>query len=351
MGVSVEAPPVPLTVDNFVTNSFQTRLKASVASNFPIVSDAIRFHNQIIYSLGLSPSQHILIGRDDYLLNPIYTKNYCKRDAEKSAAKMDAWAKMLRQIQDIIVARGQVFVYVLTPSKIEHRPGSLPLGYPCPSPDRDRFLLFATDRLARAGVIYIDATADLDESRDRYGYDPFPQGGIHWTDLAAHSPTMRIMETVNKQKGRTVLYPYDVRVEGERWPVADEVDYASLLNLVWEPSLKRTAMTAIATSAARECPAPISIIAVGGSFFTSLGKNLTAGPCPPIVNQLRYLVIDTMRFANNAFTLETEPKYDLTRSADVVILEENAGVLLETSHIPALHKYLHTGELPPQTLY
>ena len=38
-------------------------------------------------------------------------------------------------------------------------------------------------------------------------------------------------------------------------------------------------------------------------------------------------------------------------SSDVIVVEENAGILLKTRHIAALHEYLYTGQLPERQLY
>jgi alginate O-acetyltransferase complex protein AlgJ len=352
-GVQVKVAAAPLTIGGLSDGSFQRGLAKRLGPSIPFFADAVRLHNQVLYSaFGLSASPHIIIGREKFLHNPTYTMAYCRRDIERSAEEFEKWARMLREIQDKVEARGQTFLYILTPSKIEHLPDTIPLGFPCPSADRRRFLAEGLRRLDEHGVNYTDATADIDAIRPIYGYEPFPAGGIHWTELAAYPPTLEIIRRINATKGKTVIAPYRIAVGPAPRPSPTDRDYTELLNLFWEPKLGNTAKISVAAPApASRCPEAVSTIAVGGSFFTALGTNLSLAPCPPKLSQLSYFVIDTRHFIKGKMTFDKAPDYGLLSSADVVLVEENAGIFLKTKHIAALHKYLHTGELPQRALY
>ena len=41
-------------------------------------------------------------------------------------------------MQDILDARGKVFLYVITPSKVAQNPQYMPDGYTCPAAAKDR---------------------------------------------------------------------------------------------------------------------------------------------------------------------------------------------------------------------
>jgi alginate O-acetyltransferase complex protein AlgJ len=353
IGVEAKAAPIPLTMEGLSDGSFQRSLAKRIGPSIPFFSDAVRLHNQVLYSaFGLSGSPHIIIGKENFLHNPGFASAYCHRDIESSADAFEKWARMLREIQDKIESRGQIFIYILTPSKIEHLPETLPPGFPCPSGDGLRFLAAGIGYLEKHGVNYIDATAHIDEIRDAYGYEPFPAGGIHWTDLAAYPATLELIRRINARQGKAVIEPYQIAVGQAPRPSDFDRDYVELLNLFWRPRLGNTAQISVATTIpAERCPKPVSIITVGGSFFTAMGTNLSLAPCPPQVSQLSYLVIETRHFRNGKLIFDKGPDYALLASADVVLVEENAGVFLKTRHIPALHKYLLTGELPERSLY
>jgi alginate O-acetyltransferase complex protein AlgJ len=351
IGVQVAAIPASLTIEHLVDGSFQRSFAQYIGSAIPFHASAVRLHNQVFYAtLRLSTLQYIVVGKNDQLLNPAYITAYCYRSIAKSAQNFDSWAQMLREIQDKIESRGQIFIYVLTPSKIEQLPEALPLGLPCPSKDRQQFLPAAVAHLQDRGVKYIDATATVNQEPRKYGYEPFPVGGIHWTDLASYPATMKIIQIINASKEKTVIEPYSITVRPGN-PTATERDFLSLLNLSWLPRKIKTAQISVDASVHAPCLPPVSIVAIGGSFFTSLGTGLSVSPCPPKISQLTYFVIATMHFAGGVFTLDQTPDYSLLASSDVVLVEENAGILLNTKHIGALHKYLYTGELPQRVLY
>jgi hypothetical protein len=201
--------PTPIStprLDNFIDRSLQDSLAKAIGPSIPFFNDVVRLHNQVLYGgFGISPSKHILIGKNEYLHNPIYTNAYCRRDVTASADTLRQWAQEIRSIQDIATARGQIFLYVLTPSKIEYIPETMPVAFPCRSQDRQRFVAAALSYLDAAGVTYVDATASMDAIEKKYGYDPFPKFGIHWTELAAYPATLEIIREINEAKGTSAI--------------------------------------------------------------------------------------------------------------------------------------------------
>lgn len=56
----------------FIDRSLQTSLGKAMGPSIPFFSDVVRLHNEILYAgLGISPSKHILIGKHEYLHNPL----------------------------------------------------------------------------------------------------------------------------------------------------------------------------------------------------------------------------------------------------------------------------------------
>jgi hypothetical protein len=255
------------------------------------------------------------------------------------------WAQTIRDIQDMSTARGQIFLYVLTPSKIEHIPDTIPAAFPCRSRDRQRFVAGVRSYLDAAGVSYVDATASMAEIKPKYGYDPFPKFGIHWTQLAAYPATLEIIKAINGSKGRTAVIPYEISVRHAERPVIEDYDYAHLLNVLLMPTPKDTAVFSVTTPSPSRCPPPLSILTVGGSFFQALGANLSRSPCPPSVAHLFYLSLDTYRYESGRLNRTGKADYGLLKTAEVVIVEENVGIM-PTSNIAAYHTFFSTGQPP-----
>jgi alginate O-acetyltransferase complex protein AlgJ len=333
-------------LDTFIDRSLQDSLAKAIGPSIPFFNDAVRLHNQIMYAgFGLTTSQHILIGKNGYLHNPFYTNAYCHRDVKASADMMRKWAQKIREFQDIATARGQIFLYVLTPSKIEHIPATMPAAFPCRSPDRQRFIAVILSYLDAAGVKYVDATAAIDNFKEKYGYEAFPKYGIHWTQLAAYPATLEIIRAINRAKGNSAIIPYEIAVGPAQVPVAQDYDYGFVLNVFWTPTPKDTATFSVTTQSPSQCPTPLSIVAVGGSFFQALGADLSRGPCPPSVAHLFYLTVNTYRYESGQLTIAGKADYELLKSAEVVIFEENVGAL-PGPHTSVYHKYLRTGQPP-----
>jgi alginate O-acetyltransferase complex protein AlgJ len=334
------------SLDTFIDRSLQDSLAKVIGPSIPFFNDAVRLHNQIMYGgLGISPSKHIVIGKNGYLHNPFYTNAYCHRDIAASADILRKWAKNVRNIQDVVTARGQIFFYVLTPSKVEHIPETMPAAFPCRSSDRQRFVATILSYLDAAGVKYVDATAAMPDIKGKYGYESFPKYGIHWTQLAAYPAALEIIRTINSAKGYSAVIPYEIAVSPARDPVPQDHDYGFLLNVLWTPTPKDTATFSVTTPAPSQCPTPLSIVAIGGSFFQALGANLSRGPCPPSVKHLFYLTLDTYLYESGVLKGTGTADYELLKPAEVIIVEENIGVL-PVPYISVFDKYLHTGQRP-----
>jgi alginate O-acetyltransferase complex protein AlgJ len=336
---------VKRSLKTFKNRTWQNSLARTIGPSFPLFNNAVKLHNQIVYSVfGVSTSHHVLLGKDGYLHNPFYAKAYCSRDLAGSADALRQWAQKIRDMQDIVTARGQIFLYVLTPSKIEHLPETLPAAYPCQSPDRDRFTAAALTYLDAAGVKYLDVTATMEGFEEKYGYGPFPRYGIHWTQLGGYPGALAIIRAINAAKGKAALMPFEIAVSPAKVPVQMDYDYAFVLNIRSTPKPKDTAAFSVTTPAPSQCPPPVSIIAVGGSFFQALGENLSLSPCPPNLSQLFYLTRNTYRYEGGKYTVVGPPDYELLKQAEVVIVEENVGAL-SLPHLSRYHKHF-TAEQP-----
>jgi hypothetical protein len=196
-------------------------------------------------------------------------------------------------------------------------------------------------------VKYVDATASMDDIKEKYGYEPFPKYGIHWTQLAAYPATLEIIRAINRAKGNSAIIPYEIAVSPAEEPVIQDYDYGLLLNVLWtpRPAPTDTATFSVTTPSPSQCPPPLAILTVGGSFFQALGANLSRGPCPPNIAHLFYLTVDTYRYENGQLKGTGTADYELLTPAEIVIVEENIGVL-PAHHVSVYHKYLRTGRRP-----
>ncbi len=229
-------------------------------------------------------------------------------------------------------------------------PETLPFGYLCPATTEDRinFVTSALAALEKKGVHYFDATNGLNRTKELYGFDPFPKGGIHWTDLAAHLSTQGLVDKLNSVLDRKkVPHPYKLIVTTKKVPTLVEQDFAQLMNVAITPSNYLTAEITVSGKPISPCGEPIDIVVVGGSFFESIGRSLSRSPCRPSVRQLSYLTINQIDYSISPGKIVVTPlDLGILKQADIIIVEEDMGMIMNSRHIPELRQFLENGTLP-----
>ena len=301
---------------------------------------AVRLRNSFYYAaLGMSAVPTILVGRDGQLLERGYVEEYCSRDLAALRPRAEAWATRMRALQDRVEARGQVFRYVLTPSKPAYQPGWIPQGTPCPGlADAPGKRVVLRDAFARAGVHAVDTAAALDRARAAYPFELFPKGGTHWNQVGAAVATQALAASLNGT--RAALVPFRFRVTGMSWqPEGTDRDLASILNFL--PGTIRYAVPQIAVDRAGDggCR-PVRLAWVAGSFSMNINAALQRTACPPVGQTYFYWDMWHFTFEDGSRPRQ-EPVDPAQRAqaladADAVIVEENERQAPESVHAAAL---------------
>lgn len=318
-----DQPGPKVTWDGVLDGAYQRAEALRIGVFTPIYRDAVRWKNQFYYSVfGISGLPSIVIGRDGELLEKIYLDSLCRGAADASAG-FAAAASSLRAAQDRLEARGQIFVYLMTPSKPAMYPEWLPHDYPCRGGTQAHDARLARWRaaLARAGVRFADATAAVQSVRDDYPTPMFPRGGIHWNQVGAAVGTQSLIAAI----GRPELLPaFSFSVAVTYRPEDDESDLLDTLNLRW-PDRRYPVPRVTLAPAAGPCR-PVRIAEATGSFMFKMNEVLEKSSCPPVIDMWfywdlrRYEYVDGVR-ARSA----PEPAMrdaDLG-GAQIVVLEEN----------------------------
>lgn len=197
--------------------------------------ESVRAKNQLLYSLfRASGAPNILIGRDDQLYERNYVDAYCAIGAVDEA-RIDAWAKHVKAIEDSIEARGASFVYLISPSKAARLSEYLPTSLVCPARERPDLDKLASYRAALDAwrVAYVDGARLMGEKKRDFDIDLFPRGGTHWNLLGAALTAREATRKMDvESKGApTGRFEFD-------WSQAEEAkdadrDLIDLLNLMW----------------------------------------------------------------------------------------------------------------------
>ena len=144
----------------------------------------IGINNQIRYKLfGHSGATGVITGENGQLIEKTYVDEYCARNLAAFEPKARDWAVRLKEIQDFYTARGKIFIYLITPSKVSYMPENFVRKLSsCASPERDRSAILPRygQLLKDAGVHVVDSASLIYGLKGKYDVDLFPAGGVHW---------------------------------------------------------------------------------------------------------------------------------------------------------------------------
>lgn len=336
-GIVQQAGP-ELSFESFRSYKYQTFVSRLVGEMSPIYKPAIRWKNQIYFSLfGMSGTPSLVVGPGKQIYQTEYLKEFCARDPATFETKATAWVQQIRKMQDFFEARGKTFVYVVTPSKPAVYPEIVPYGYSCPGGLADRGAkLRAWERiLTAAGIHFVDAAKLVADARAAYPIPMFPRGGVHWNRLAASLGAQALTEEVNRFAGREILTPFRIDWRSSYEPDASDRDVLDVLNLRF-PDRRYEVADVIIRSGARESCRPARITEVGGSFLFLLNDALVQAQCPPRISDWFYWERTHFRFPGGTLkplpVVPEERAQALLEDSDVVIYEENEAVTPEANH-------------------
>ena len=333
-GIIEEAAPI-LSLDAVLRGTYQQWVSRSIGQLSPVFKTAVGWKAQIYYSLlgmvpeaGATGPDSIIVGRDQQLFEMTYLKEYCARDLAKLQTASEDWAARMRRMQDFFDARGKVFLYIITPSKVAQEPQIIPDRYACPGNAKHRAekLDLYDEILTRHGVQFVDTASEMTAAREAYGVSMFPRGGIHWNSLGSALGTRKVIAAVNAQRPAPLLATLNFTWRISYNPQGSDRDLLDLINLPHpDTHYPVPELTYQSSPPANGCHT-ISITEVGGSFLRLLNSTLEKLACPPDITDWFYWDHKHIRYAGGRLydlPLDADARRESLLDADVVFLEEN----------------------------
>jgi len=345
----VETPaPVPFSLQTIVDGSWQKAAATKVSDAFPLRPLLIRLNNQIRFKMfGAYGAPGIVNGDNGQLIEEGYLKEYCARNLVTFEQKARAWIPKLKEIQDFYESRGQIFIYLATPSKAAHLPEYFVHRISsCASSGRDRSEMLPTyDRLlTEANIHFVDAARLTHQLKGKYDIELFPVGGVHWNALGVANAANAILTEINAQAKRPVAPKLAWTYEITNKASGTDRDLVDLINVL-VPNV-RYPTPKVNFDRSRPCddfPASSMRVAlIGGSFIHDLARTLINAGCLSRLETYDYLY----NFVNAGKDYKTVKRKlgagDILplRDADIVILEENEAALPGTGHSVEFHRVL-----------
>ncbi len=345
IGTVTAVEPVPLSWSDIASGRTQAVVSRRVGPAIPAYALAVRLRNQVEYSLlGFSAEPTIVVGTRGQLVERVYVDDYCSRDQATFLRNAAGWARTLRRLQDAVVKRGQVFLYVVTPSKVAQYPADVPRSLPCPSSRADRVDRVASwiALLQQQGVRALDTTAILQAAHGAYPFELFPRGGTHWNAVGSTLAAEAVDAGLLAQTHDPAFAPFAFSWRMSSHPVGQDDDLARLLNLFHPPD-----DFAVPVVTARRPPPPGGclkhrITVVGGSFMEAIAASMSRSPCVGRIVEYFYWHTQLAWSDGVMRAAPADPalRDAELRDADIVLLEQNEANLQRGAHADAYRAWL-----------
>lgn len=322
---------------NLLYGVFQKDAARRIGVQSMLYRSAIHWKQQAYWSLlGMSGTDNIIVGRGGELLSHEYVADYCQFDPGGMQATALPWAERIRELQDFFRARGQMFLYLVTPSKVATHPEYLPAGFPCPGRAYDgQKMEIWRHALRQAGVAFVDGPEIVRRALPQYPFDLFPRGGTHWNQLGAALATRASIAALNAQGARLPQLEFDFTISHD--PQGVDRDLLTLLNLMYADASYPVPVLTYRSQAEGPCHGP-RIVEVAGSFIFQINNALQHLACPPDIRVYWYWKYRAIHIGDweHRDAVPDERREDIMGWADIVLLEENEQMLPGSEHARAL---------------
>lgn len=267
-GAVVTSEKQELTFDGWFSNSFQTKTEEHVNTNFGFRSSFVRLHNQLEFSLfGIVNAKNVLVGKDGYLYEYSYIKEYLGKNFLGKDEINDRIAKT-KLVSDSLSARGIDLVILLAAGKASFFPEYFPDSLPPNSKTISNYDYFST-ALDSAGIKNIDFNKWFVNMKDTSRYKLFTKGGIHWSKYGEYLVADSLIKYIEGIRGVNIPEYYFESIELSNIPRYRDNDIGEGMNLIFLHSPNELAYPALKIIK-NDTDANIKAMVVADSYYWEL---------------------------------------------------------------------------------
>jgi len=311
------------------SHDFQNYTEKLFEKNARFRKKFITVNNQLYYSLFKKSlaNSGIIIGKNNQLFELSYILDYC--NTTKTLPRLTAWADQIAQLNHYFVTQGKPFLYIMTPSKAEHFPETIPDRFHCKNKGIKDAVYQMDKLLTERNVPHINGPDLIKKATDTYHTGMFPTGGIHWNwlgstvEAAAVVEKLRLMTHIpfpQIQFTFTMGEPKNVDYDSDRdllnmsllrdGIISYKVPHVQFLNPVYQGK-------------------PITLAVVGGSFTWYMNRIFLENKLFTEINEYYYFN-QYEKFTSFDQKIKWSDEIDLAPllKSDIIILEENSAVLV-----------------------
>lgn len=328
IGVRKDSDPPNWSLEGLMEGKLQKTFENWLNEALPFRSNIVRLVNQIYYDVFFKSYMYrggIIVGLNRQLFEFAYISKYCNlTQAALKRSDFERWIDELEELSAFFKQRGQVFVYLITPSKAAYFPEFIPAQIECKSrPLRPEYALAAA-ALHDSGIPYVDASKVVLEAKGKYEVEMFPRGGTHWNMLGAGLATRELLKTISTHID-TSLPMLDFTYHIDHLPSGTDLDLLSLANL-WRPDLNYPVPHLMMAAKQMDSQKKYAIAMVGGSFLGQIQSVMIQSKFFNRIDYFNYFKIFHKSFPERPLPPvdENDPSsYRELLEADIVVVEEN----------------------------
>lgn len=334
-GVTPTSTRIKFSFHNLSKHKFQHYAEDYVTNHLPLRSFFIRLNNQFYYSIfkkSYNNNGGIIIGKSRQLFTDHYILTYCDMATNthhNSTRELIAWADKIKLLNDYFKKHGQVFLYLITPSKAAYMPDKIPTRFHCQQRGEPLYLQTMIKLLDERKIPYIDGQALMSTSTNAYQTPMFPRGGIHWNELGASIAANKIIEKIN-QTHPHMIQPLTFNYQLDNIGKGHDRDLLNLLNLSFPNDRYTVPQITFNTSASMQ--KPISLVFVGGSFCERLIDVFLENNRFNKITYMSYFKMNRLDYEPGKEMIQSNVDLNAATflnpviNANVVILEENTEI-------------------------
>lgn len=174
---------IEFNASNYFSGKFRDSLEKTIKYQFGLFPGFTRIHHQIEYSFfNRLHVKDVHIGKDGYLFR--YCEKGCITENTYDPVKLDNYLNKYLKLQDSLKAVGKNIVWIIAPDKnivfSEYLPSDLKHGEKVYG-----FYWTLQNAFKQKGINFIDFNALAFREKNKYPFEVFYKGGVHWTNAYA----------------------------------------------------------------------------------------------------------------------------------------------------------------------
>lgn len=262
----VEKPTVSL--ESWLSGDYQMKEEDYINNNFGFRTSFVRLHNQLDYWLfGKINAKNVLLGKDDYLYEYSYIREYLGRNF-LGKDSIDQMVAKLKSVSDSLSVRGTDLVVLFAAGKASYYPEYFPDSLPPESKTISNYDYFSK-AIDSAGILNIDFNSWFVRMKDTSRYPLYTKGGIHWSKYGEYLVADSLIKYVESIRGvRLPRYKLE-SIEVSSYPKYRDNDIGEGMNLIFQNSTLTKAYPKLSIDSTG-VDVPVKAMIVADSYYWEL---------------------------------------------------------------------------------